>query len=151
MLSNKSLQVIFQFHKRKKKILFIGFPEILEQKINFETKHTAIPKFFSTNGLFLNPSVKKSLEKYSYSSESNKIVSLLKLGEKPSLIVLFNSNNNENILKECYYSKIPVIKFNTDFLEKFKLHSYAVPGYIDTNKKTVNTLFFKIINSILKK
>ena len=124
-------------------------PKRIEQKINLKTNHVALPKFFNINGLFINPSVEKNLKKNSQKTFS--AVNFSKLSIKPHLVVLLDSMNNENIRKEAYQTKIPIIEFNTSFIDKNKFYSYDVPGNIDTNKQIVNDLFFKIINSILKK
>ena len=70
----KSLQIIFRYHKEKKRILFIGIPEIIETKINSETNHIAIPNFYNIYGLFVNKSVLKSLRlKYQILKKSKRI------------------------------------------------------------------------------
>ena len=72
---------------------------------------------------------------------------------KPDLIVIFDSENENSIIKESYRAKIPVIKFNSEFHinKKDIFYSYEVPGNFNFNKKSINDLFFKIINSILNK
>lgn len=50
----KALYVIFQFHKAKKRILFIGVPKTLEIKINRTTSHAAVPSNFNLQGVLLN-------------------------------------------------------------------------------------------------
>ena len=127
----KSIEIIFKFHKQKKKILFIGIPKLIENKINLETNHIAIPKFYNIFGLFINKSVLKSLRlKYQILKKSKKI-NFSKLINKPDLIVIFNSefkNNKRNLF-----------------------HSYEIPGNFNFNKKSIDNLFFKVINSILNK
>lgn len=149
----KSIQIIFKFHKNKKKILFIGVPKIIETKINLETNHVALPKFFNIFGLFINKSVLKSLRlKYQIINNKNRI-SFLKLTHKPDLIVVFNYDHTDSIMKESYRSKIPLIHFNSDFYnkKKDKFYSYNVPGNYNFNTKAIDNLFFKMINSILNK
>ena len=70
---------------------------------------------------------------------------------KPDLIVIFNSDNEQYIVKESYRAKIPIIKFNSSFTLKKKnsFYSYEIPG--NFNGKSINELFFKVINSILNK
>lgn len=149
----KSIQIVFKFHKQQKKILFVGIPKQLEDKINMKTNHVAVPNFYNIYGLFINKSVAKSLKfKYQMFENKNKVL-FSKLFYKPDLIVIFNSKNSESIVKEGYTSKIPIIQFNSNFRmeKKNKLCSYDVPGDYTFNKKSVNNIFFKIINSILKK
>lgn len=149
----KSINIIYNFHKNKKKILFIGVPKIIEKKINLETNHVALPKFFNIFGLFINKSVLNSLRlKYQILNNKNRII-FSKLTHKPDLIVIFNYDNIDSIMKESYRSRIPVIHFNSDFYnqKKDKFYSYNVPGNYNFNTKSIDNLFFKMINSIFKK
>lgn len=149
----KSIQIIFKFHKQNKKILFIGIPKIVETKINIETNHVAIPKFINIFGLFLNKSVFKNF-KSNYQVLNNKDpITFSKLLYKPDLIVIFDSDNSYYIMQEGYRSKIPIINFNSDFCfkKRDKFYSYDIPGNFKFNKKSIDNIFFKVINSILKK
>ena len=46
----QTIQIIYKFHKKQKKILFIGVPELIEKKINLDTCHTAVPNMFKLTG-----------------------------------------------------------------------------------------------------
>ena len=144
----KSINIIYNFHKNKKKILFIGVPKLIEKKINLETNHIAVPEFYNMLGLFINKPILKN-----QSIQKNKLFSFSKLNSKPDLILIFNSDNEDLIIKESYKSKIPVIKFNSNFNLKNKnlFNLYEVPGNLNFSKKSIDDLFFKIINSILNK
>ena len=50
----KVLQIIFQYHKVEKRILFLGLPYKLESRVNQLTKHIAIPKNFNIQGVISN-------------------------------------------------------------------------------------------------
>ena len=50
----KALQIIFQYHTKNKRILFIGVPTKLESKINKTTNHVAIPQDLNIQGLISN-------------------------------------------------------------------------------------------------
>ena len=149
----KSLQIIFNFHKKNKRILFIGIPKKIEKKINLETNHIALPKFYNVSGLFINKSVLKSLQLKNQIFKEHELFTFSNLIYKPDLIVIFNSDNEQYIIKESYRSKIPIIKFNSNFnLKKKELfYLYEIPGNFNFNKKFINDLFFKVINSILNK
>ena len=99
-------------------------------------------------GLFINKPILKN-----QSIQKNKLFSFSKLNSKPDLILIFNSDNEDLIIKESYKSKIPVIKFNSNFNLKNKnlFNLYEVPGNLNFSKKSIDDLFFKIINSILNK
>ena len=149
----KSIQIIFKFHKKNKKILFIGIPKLLEQKINSKTNHIAIPKFFNISGIFINKSVVKSLKFKNQLFIKNKSVNFSKLLYKPDLIVTFKTENMDSIIKESKNAKIPLILFNANFedYKKLKNSVYEVPGNLNFNDKIIDNLFLKIVNSILKK
>ena len=83
----KALQVIFQYHKAKKQILFIGLPFKIEQKINRLTIHSAISNSFDVQGLISN-FVSKSYIKNEKLDQNSKIL-LPKLLKQVNLIVLF--------------------------------------------------------------
>ena len=149
----KSINIIYNFHKNKKKILFIGVPKLIEKKINLETNHIAVPEFYNILGLFINKPILKNLRLKNKSIQKSKLFSFSKLNYKPDLILIFNYDNEDLIIKESYKSKIPVIKFNYNFnLKKKNLFNlYEVPGNLNFSKKSIDDLFFKIINSILNK
>ena len=145
----KVVNILFEYHKNKKKILFIGIPKIIETKINNETNHVAIPKFYNILGLFINKSILKSLRLKHQILKNNNKLSFTKLLNKPDIIVIIDSDQTESIIKESSRAKIPVIVFNSNSGLKKKL-CYDVPSNFNFTKKTTNDLFFKIINSILK-
>ena len=149
----KSINIIYNFHKNKKKILFIGVPKLIEKKINLETNHIAVPEFYNILGLFINKPILKNLRLKNKSIQKSKLFSFSKLNYKPDLILIFNYDNEDLIIKESYKSKIPVIKFNYNFnLKKKNLFNlYEVPGNLNFSKKSIDDLFFKIINSIFNK
>ena len=116
----KSINIIYNFHKNKKKILFIGVPKLIEKKINLETNHIAVPEFYNILGLFINKPILKNLRLKNKSIQKSKLFSFSKLNYKPDLILIFNYDNEDLIIKESYKSKIPVIKFNYNFNLKKK-------------------------------
>ena len=102
--------------------------------------------------MFVNKSILKNLQfKYQF-LETNKQLSFYKLLSKPDLIVIFDSDKKELIIKESFRAKIPIIIFNSNFhsLNKNNYLCYDIPGNFNFNTKTTNDFFFKIINSILK-
>lgn len=99
------LQIIFQYHKAGKRILFLGFPIKLELKINKLTKHIAVPKHYVVQGMISNQNFPKS-------SKNAEIFLLPKLSKKLDLIVSLNHNKNETIISEAKTAKIPTISFS---------------------------------------
>ena len=147
----KITRVIFQFHKNKKKILFIGLPKNIETKINIKTNHSALPKILNIFGLFVNNSKLKNLNFKSVIARQDAPLIISKLENKPDLIVIFESIEKNSIIKESYKSKIPVIQFNetSNNKKRDKFELYDVPGNFKFNKKFTDNLFLKIINSVL--
>ena len=117
----KVVNILFEYHKNKKKILFIGIPKIIETKINNETNHVAIPKFYNILGLFINKSILKSLRLKHQILKNNNKLSFTKLLNKPDIIVIIDSDQTESIIKESSRAKIPVIVFNSNSGLKKKL------------------------------
>lgn len=149
----KVLQIIFQYHKAEKRILFLGLPYKLESRVNQLTKHIAIPKNFNTQGVISNYNSKffKSDRNSNQAWLKNSSKFLLpKLSKKLDLIVLFNHDNSETILSEAGVAKIPVIFFGTNFGLQNSA-SYKVEGnfknvLIGSNKN----VFFIGLNFLFK-
>lgn len=127
----KALRIIFKFHKKNKKILFLGFNGLILKKINKETNHTAISSKIKLQGIISNDLKFKNYEKYS----------LLKLKKKPNLIVIFDFIENHNsILKESSNAKIPTITFGSHMDRRNKnTFLYSIPTNIEF---LVNNKFF---------
>jgi len=126
----KVLQIIFQYHKAEKRILFVGVPCELEQKINQLTKHVAVPKNFDIQGMVSNfdPKVFLKSENLDQAWSKNFLKSLLpKLSKKLDLIVLFNHEKSDSILTESKIAKIPVIFFGVN-QDPLKSPLYSVGG-----------------------
>jgi hypothetical protein len=110
------LQVIFQYHKIEKRILFVGLPYKLESKINRYTRHVSIPKNFTVQGMISNRD--RKLPKVSINSnkiwmkQSPKFL-LPKLSKNLDLIVLFEHDKSKTIMSEAGVAKIPLISFGT--------------------------------------
>ena len=149
----KVLQIIFQYHKAEKRILFLGLPYKLESRVNQLTKHIAIPKNFNIQGVISNYNSKSfksdKNSNQAWLKNSSKFL-LPKLSKKLDLIVLFNHDNNETILSEAGVAKIPVISFGTNFSPQNSA-SYKVKGnfkniLIGSNKN----VFFIGLNFLFK-
>jgi ribosomal protein S2 len=149
----KVLQIIFQYHKAEKRILFLGLPYKLESRVNQLTKHIAIPKNFNIQGMISNYNSKSFKSdrnsNQAWLKNSSKFL-LPKLSKKLDLIVLFNHDNNETILSEAGVAKIPVIFFGTNFGSQNST-SYKVEGnfknvLIGSNKN----VFFIGLNFLFK-
>ena len=94
----KALQIIFQYHTKSKLIVFVGAPENLRIKINRSTRHVALSKY-------------EDFQKIVFSGFRDK--NLFKGGKKPYLIVLIDHVNFDEVIKETYLAKIPLICINS--------------------------------------
>lgn len=143
----KILQIIFEYHKNNKRILFLDSPPILEKKINALTNHTSLPKQFLMKGILLNEPLIRNLKK-------NK-PSLLQTKNKPDLIVVFDlkSSNGSQApsLQKGHISRIPTIKLNANLQKQYQAYCYNVPGNMGfTSKNSIDNICFILLNSMLK-
>lgn len=142
----KALQIIFQYHKAEKRILFIGLPYKLEQKVNQLTQHVSVPKNFDIQGAISNSDSRSALRSKNLNQTCSKKFSrflLPKLSKKSDLIVLFNHEKIESILLESRMARIPVILFGSNH-NLSELSLYNVEG----NFKNMLIGFNKTILSI---
>jgi hypothetical protein len=137
----KALQVIFKYHGKNKKILFLGVPENNETDINLKTRHTAVSVLFDTKN-FQNNNKNKNL--------------LPKVLVKPDLIVLFNSEKDkyQAILKESQNKKTPLINFSPTGLENRlwgQCYTILTSNNNSIGKKNLNNIFFTVVNAMINK
>nr|QYB23134.1 ribosomal protein S2 [Nitzschia traheaformis] len=138
----KSLQIIFNYHKKNKLILFVGLPESLRSKINKSTIHVAFSKYFKLEGNISNVSKNKNL--LHVPSENNE-------GKKPYLIVFFDHINMDSIIKESYLAKIPLICVNSNFNNKNFYYRNIYKVFINQNLlQVLNNFFFVGLSFLFK-
>jgi len=147
----KVLQIIFEYNQAEKRILFIGFPRNLEQKINQFTKHVAIHKNFNTQGIILNFNLKLFKKTENLNQIWSKTIprSLFpKLSKKLDLIVLFDHEKSEAIVLEAKTTKTPVIYFGINFNSQ-NLFLYHVEGNFRNmligSNKNIFSIFFDFL------
>lgn len=123
----KSLHVIFQYHTRNKRILFIGAPPKLESKINRSTSHAAVSQNINVQGFISNRSSDSLMNiKQSNKQAFSQLKPLLpKLAKKPDLIVVIAHEKAEAINKECVVAKLPIINFKSENISKEIWSSYS--------------------------
>jgi ribosomal protein S2 len=157
----RALQIIYKYHKNKKKIIFIGVPQNFQKKFSNilkNTKHIAIPKSIWINGVLSNRSTifhhlylqrQKNIEKKNR-MQNKTIYFLMSLLKQPDLVVIFDQKLEKNALNETYKLKLPIITLNNNLFFGTK-SSYKIPGNFQSiYKKTYHAVFFILI-SILKK
>lgn len=152
----QALQIIYKYHINNKKILFVGFPNDIENKFQIilkDTNHILIPNSFWMNGIITNP--KKCLN---YLFNNHKLVNtkiskiLFLLNTKVDLVVILDSIAAKNILNESYVAKIPVVYLNEDLNIFDSQPTYKIPGNFKYSiKNPRNNFFYGTIYSLLKK
>jgi len=151
MYLKKVMFIIFQYHIKNNKILFIGVNRKIVNKYKHvlkKTKHLFLPQNYWIKGLLTN---KVTLFKYVKNSfSSTKIKNYILLKKSPNLIVIFNDHNQASIIKEATKLKIPVIVLNT---EKFQFEGimYHLHLNSETENYKNNNLIVLILNAIFKK
>jgi len=146
----KALQVIFQYHKMSKRILFIGVPSKLESKINQCTNHVSVSDSFDLQRVVLKSDNNVSSKTSSKTIKKSVPKSLLpKLSRRPDLVVLFSHYKKESIISDIRIAKIPLIIFN----EQNTLDvDYNVSGIkINSSLANQKNLFFLGLNFLFKK
>lgn len=147
----KALFLIFQYHISNKKILFIGIPNEISQKLKRKhLKHVFLPKEYWIKGLLTN---KITIYKYIKSNitdiNKDNLENYFLLKQKPDLIVLFDVYSFETILRESGKLNIPLINFNSNIIFGYK-NLYTVEGNFKHLLKNKNNFLFLIIKSVLK-
>jgi len=137
----KTLRIIFKFHRKNKKILFLGLNGLILKKINKETNHIAIPSKVKLQGRILNK------------LKFNKKDLLLKQKTSPSLIVIFNEIETYSyVLNESFKYKIPTITFgknnNRNSSNMFLYNISANTDFLLNSKKN---LFYNCLKFLFKK
>jgi hypothetical protein len=137
----KALQIIFQYHTRNKRILFIGVPTKLELKINKTTNHMAIPQDLNIQGFISNRSNKNLIgAKQTNKQKTVKFKSLLpKLSKKPDLVVVVAHEKRDAIYKECAVAKLPIINFKTEDISKETWSTYSYDLQLSSKNSNLTT------------
>jgi len=111
----KALHIIFKYHKANKKILFVGVPKKLEEKINRRTLHAAVDQTFELQGVISNNLSSSKFGKLAKHSSSKIYVKSLipKLIKKPDLVVIFSHEKKQSLIQESNIAKVPMIVFES--------------------------------------
>lgn len=115
----KALKILFKFHTKNKKILFVGLKSSILKKINKETIHMAMPSRVKLQNTLFNKTKFKNNSKFS----------LLKLKKNPKLVIIFDKiDHYVSFVNEVYNAKIPIITFGKSFSLKENILLYNVPA-----------------------
>jgi len=153
------LKIIYKYHSINKKILFVGTPLKIHNKLELlikKTKHTIIPEGVWVNGILNNKHfcfkylIKQQSIKY---SSVNKI--LLQIRERADLIVIFNQNKNKLVMKELATTLKPIIVLDDQFTSDSTTNSisdYVINGdFSFTYKKKRDNFFYSLLKATLKR
>jgi len=137
----KALRILFKFHTKNKKILFLGLNGLILKKINKETIHTAIPSNIKLQNITSNKTKLNNNFKYS----------LLKLKKKPKLIVILDRIDfYSSFIYESYMSKIPIVTLSKSSTVRKNALLYnleVTPEFLLQNKN----LFYNCLKFLFKK
>lgn len=130
----KFFQVIYKYHVKQKKILFLSLSFIPKIKSLLKnTRHEFLIEANWISGNITNNKVEKFENKY-------------------DLIVILESSIDKKILEESYKAQIPVIiiQNKTEFSNMW--YSYDLPGNFSFNKKKIrNNFFLNLLQIIFRK
>ena len=148
------LKIIFEYHMHQFRILFIGFPVISKTKqtklVHF-TNHNFISEKSWISGIFRNRfSILTYLKLIQSQNFSKSLKLLLTVKAKPHLAIIFNQEIEASAINEFYKAGIPVLSFNWNFVNAFKI-TYKTLGNIDFMEKNIKLTFFFLLYSLLKK
>ena len=150
----QALKIVFEYHKRQFKILFIGFPvvsKLKQMKLIHFTNHNFISQKSWISGIFRNRlSILSYLTSLKSQNFSKKLKLLLTIKAKPHLVVIFSQEIETNVIDEFYKTGVPILSFNYNFLDTSKI-TYKVLGNFDFIEKNLRLTYFFLLYSILKK
>ena len=149
----KVFKIIFDYHINRRKIFFVGLPQLKNKRIKKvlkQTNHIFIPNLSWVNGFMHNKSV--LLRNFIKKRISNKNLSLfLSIKKTPDLVVVFNPDKELGLIKEFSKFNIPVIIigdksgfFNSQIL-------YNIPVDSKLSFKTPHNIFNSLLYSIFKR
>jgi ribosomal protein S2 len=152
----KALYIIFKYHKANKRVLFVGVPKKLEEKINRRTHHIAVDPNFELQGVIsnnLSSSKFGKLVKHSFSKISIKSL-IPKLTKKPDLVVIFSHEKKQSLILESNIAKVPVIIFeSTKFPITRDSNNLYTVGSLGENLRSISerSLLVSGLNFLFKK
>ena len=150
----QALKIIFEYHKRQFKILFVGFPvvsKLKQMKLIHFTNHNFVSKKSWISGIFRNRfSILSYLTSLKAQNFSKRLKLLLTIKAKPHLVVLFSQELETNIIDEFYKTGVPMLSFNCGYSNISKI-TYKVLGNFNFIEKNLRVTYFFLLYSILKK
>jgi len=156
MYFKQSLKIIYEYHIKQKKILFVGVPvfnNFFIKDVSKNTSHIFISETAWIDGILSNTKYVKKHNKNLSNIELKRFLDTLNVS--PDLIVLFNTKNTYKIIKEINNLKIPIILFNSHEKKKSEKILYNVSGnyskLIKTRLNVYNLLLYSILKTKIKR
>jgi ribosomal protein S2 len=146
------LNIIFEYHRANKKVLFIGLPQMLELRINRLSNHVAVNSSFELQNLTSSALLQSSKSVNAKNLLFSKFL-LSKLSQKPDLIVLLTHEKKQNYVVEKNLVKVPLIVFssNNDFKNYSQNICYHLTGFNENLTLTSEkNLLFLGLNFLFK-
>ena len=157
----KALMIIFQYNKNKKKILFIGIPQKIQNQYKHKlkkTRHTFLPEYYSTIDLVSNKfitgiSLKDKNSSFLFDETKIKLAkNRVFLKKKFNLIVIVNSKLVLPLIKkEALKLKIPMVVLTTKEIGITEGSFYLIPGELTDFEKLKKNFLLFLLGSIFKK
>ncbi len=152
----KALHIIFKYHKANKKVLFVGVPKKLEEKINRRTHHVAVDQNFELQGVVSNNLSSSKFGKLAKHSLSKIYIKSLipKLTKKPDLVVIFSHEKKPSLILESNIAKVPVVVFESaKSLSIRESNNLYTVGSLGGNSRSISerSLLISGLNFLFKK
>jgi hypothetical protein len=161
VLLKKALKVISGYHKKRKKILFIGVPQktqsLYKHKLK-RTKHTFLPESYSTTDILTNKfiTLKDLKDKHSSHGFNETRIKLAKnrflLKKRFDLIVVVNSTSLLPLIKkEVLKLKIPMVVLTREETGITEGNFYLIPGELSYDEKLRNFFLLLLLKPIFQR
>lgn len=154
VLLKKSLLIMSGYHKKRKKILFIGIPQKIQSLYKHKlkrTKHTFLPESYSTTDLLTNKFITLKDLKDTYSSHAfnETRIKLAKnrflLKKQFDLVVVINSTTLLPLIKkEVSNLKIPIVILTNKETSITEENFYLIPGELPFEDNKLRNFFFSL-------
>ena len=157
----KALMIIFHFNKKRKRILFIGIPQKIQNQYKHKlkkTKHSFLPESYSTTDLLTNKfitlkNLKDNNRSHVFDETKIKLAKNRFLLKKAfDLIVIVNPISQLFLIKkEASKLQIPLIILTKEDSGVTESGFYLIPGELSDAKNLKNFFYLLLLCSIFTK
>ena len=96
----KALKLIYNLNKKKKRILFVGLPDLKENFLSANSLHDFVSENYWVSGILSNKTSVLNNLKYKNASKLFAPISVMGKTTNPDIIVILNNNFEKNFLTE---------------------------------------------------